>query len=159
MRRHGWWLAAALVTAAAAAWAVLKVWPVLYPEVAAVAALDPDCDLHQRPCDAHFPGGGRVQFALEPKSIPPLKPLRVQVRIADIEASGVEVDFTGVGMNMGFNRPRLQSTAAGRYEGEATLPVCVRERMDWEARVLVRTQRGLLAAPFRFSTFKQDAYR
>jgi hypothetical protein len=32
------------------------------------------------------------------------------------------------------------------------LPVCVRDRMTWEARVLLTTPRGLIDAPFRFTT-------
>jgi len=39
------------------------------------------------------------------------------------------------------------------FAGTGMLPVCVRARMTWEARVLLHTERGLLAAPFRFDTF------
>jgi hypothetical protein len=35
------------------------------------------------------------------------------------------------------------------------LPVCVRERMTWEARVLLHLPDGTLAAPFRFETTRR----
>jgi hypothetical protein len=34
------------------------------------------------------------------------------------------------------------------------LPVCVRDRMTWEARVLLQFPQRLLAAPFRFETLR-----
>jgi hypothetical protein len=34
------------------------------------------------------------------------------------------------------------------------LPVCVRDVMSWEAKILIRTQEGLTAAPFRFDTYR-----
>lgn len=38
------------------------------------------------------------------------------------------------------------------YQGTGMLPICVRERMTWEARVLLDLPDGLLLAPFRFET-------
>ena len=64
------------------------------------------------------------------------------------------MDFAGVSMNMGYNRPRLERTAPGRWEGEGMLSVCIRERMDWEARVLLYLPGKVLAVPFRFDTIK-----
>ena len=45
----------------------------------------------------------------------------------------------------------------GRYSADGILPVCVRNAMEWEAKVLVRTDEGLVAAPFRFITVKPGA--
>ena len=96
-----------------------------------------------------------MQFGLSPTTLPLLEPLAIDVRLDGLRTFGVEVDFAGVDMNMGHNRPSLRQEGEGRYVGTAILPVCVRYRMDWEARVLVRTRDGLVAAPFRFATFKQ----
>jgi hypothetical protein len=57
-------------------------------------------------------------------------------------------------MNMGFNRPTLQEQTPGHYSGEGRLPVCVRDAMEWEARVLIETDDGLVSAPYRFITVK-----
>jgi hypothetical protein len=93
-----------------------------------------------------------VTFGIEPRSIPVVKPLTLSVEMEGLEGERVEVDFAGVDMEMGFNRPQLSASGEGRYSGPGMLPVCVREVMEWEARVLIHTQSGILAAPFRFTT-------
>jgi hypothetical protein len=148
------WGIAGLLFAAVVATALYKAWPLLYPTLVEVADPDPTCDLHAGPCEVRFPAGSSVRFAIEPQSIPVVTPLRLAVRIEGLDARRVEVDFAGVDMNMGYNRVALQQIDAGHYEGQGTLPVCVRDRMDWEARVLVHTPEGILAAPFRFATYR-----
>ena len=64
----------------------------------------------------------------------------------------VVIDFSGVDMDMGYNRPLLQEATDGVFKGEATLPVCVTGRMTWQATVLVETGRTRIAVPFRFVT-------
>lgn len=96
----------------------------------------------------------------------------------------VEVDFDGVEMEMGFNRirlhpvdgnggvngngrpastriagdglPEVRAARSGpaQWRGQGMLPVCVRDRMTWEARVLLQYPQRLLAAPFRFETVR-----
>ena len=149
------WIASGGLFAALAAAALHVAWPLLNPEVVASAPLDPRCDLRQGPCTAVLPNGGKVGLGLAPSTLPLLEPLAIEVRLDGLRAFAVEVDFAGVDMNMGYNRPRLAAEGEGRYVGNTVLPVCVRQRMDWEARVLVRTPDGLMAAPFRFSTFKR----
>ena len=121
---------------------------------AAVAPLDSSCDLRAGPCTSPLPGGGSITFSLSPRSIPVMQPLLLEVVVDGIEANGAEVDFQGVDMNMGFNRPRLSAAGGGRFSGQGLLPVCVRDAMEWEARVLIESELGLLAAPFRFVTVK-----
>jgi hypothetical protein len=146
------WVIAGLLLVAVVAVAVYKAWPLLHPTLAEVAPLDPSCDLRAGPCDARFAGGGSVRFAIEPRSIPVVTPLRLVVQTTDFDVRAVEVDFAGVDMNMGYNRAALVPVGPGLYEGQGTLPVCVRARMEWEARVLVHTSDGISAAPFRFET-------
>ncbi len=132
--------------------AVIKVRPLLHPEPFLLAPLDPACDLAAGPCTAHFPGGGTATLEVEPRGIPPVAPLRIAVAIAGIAAGPVQVDFAGVDMDMGYNRVALSAVGPGRYNGQGMLPVCVRQRMAWEARVLIETPEGLLVAPFRFES-------
>lgn len=148
------WLIAGLLFAAVAVVAVYKVQPLLNPQIASLAPLDKACDLRAGPCSSTLPSGGRISLVIQPKAIPLIKPLKLQVEIEGINAQSVEVDFVGIGMEMGFNRPKLAPVAAGRFAGEGILPVCVRDAMEWEARVLVQSDRGLLAAPFRFITVR-----
>ncbi len=129
----------------------------LFPEIAESAPLDADCDLRASPCVAEFPGGGSIRFSIEPRSIPLVETLQLAVEAQGLEMQAVEVDFSGVDMNMGFNRVLLspgQGETAAIAAGQGILPVCVRNRMAWEAKVMVQTGRGLLMAPFRFETYR-----
>lgn len=146
------WTLPVLLAVAILAALLYKVWPLLYPTPVARAPLEPACDLRAGPCTAALPGGGGVRLAVEPREIPVMRPLRLDVAVADLDVRTVDVDFSGVDMNMGYNRVRLAQAEPGRFVGQATLPVCVRSRMTWEALVLLETPRGLLAAPFRFET-------
>ena len=135
--------------------AVYKAWPILFPRAFEIAPLDPNCDLRKGPCVSKLAGGGEISLSIEPRSLPVVQPLELRVEARGLQTTGVEVDFSGVGMNMGFNRPRLEPAGPpGRFAGAAMLPVCVRARMTWEAKVLVETPGGLVAAPFRFDTVK-----
>ncbi|WP_456373379.1 hypothetical protein [Thiolapillus sp.] len=123
------------------------------PPPAQLLPLD-DCDLHKGACSRTLPGGGEVIFAIEPRDIPLTRPLELIVQTKNLAVDKAEVDFSGVSMNMGYNRPLLQKVAEGRFEGEGLLPVCIRQRMDWEARLILRTDRGGFIIPWRFETVK-----
>lgn len=117
-----------------------------------VGAADGDCELRAGPCTARFAGGGEVTLDIAPRGIPLAAPLDLQVGVRGLTVSAAAVDFVGTDMYMGYNRPALTADGAGRFRGAGMLPVCIRNRMAWEARVLLTTPAGLLAAPFRFET-------
>jgi hypothetical protein len=129
-----------------------KLLPMLDPPVAVDVPLDKSCDLQKGACSSNLPGGGHVTFSIEPHPIPVLRPLKLEVTIQGIKAKKVDVDFTGVDMKMGFNRPQLQAVGNGRFGGETTLPICTRNSMAWRATLLVETDGKLVAMPFEFVT-------
>ena len=148
------WTIVALLTLVLLLSVSYKLKDMLKPGIAASAALDESCDLRKGACRSDLPGGGKVTFSIAPNDIPILRPLRLDVTVEGVDASKTEVDFTGIGMDMGYNRPKLEAVGKGHFIGKAILPVCVRSRMDWEARVLLQTDHGLIMAPFRFYTQK-----
>lgn len=148
------WAIAGLLLVAISGLAVYKVHPLLFPEILITAALDPDCDLRAGPCTSRLPDGASVTLSIEPRSLPVIKPLAFQVAVTGVTAKAVEIDFSGVDMNMGFNRPALAPSGEGQFSGNGMLPVCVRDAMEWEAKVLIHTDAGLVAAPYRFITVK-----
>jgi len=148
------WLGLAVLFAGILAALVYRVWPMLYPEAVERAPLNPDCDLRAGPCSVAFEDGSEVALSIEPRAIPLVKPLRLTVTLRGLEPDGVEIDFAGVDMNMGYNRIRLEPDGEGDYVGQGILPVCVRDRMAWEAQVLLATDAGYLVAPFRFDTYR-----
>ena len=131
-----------------------KLKDLLKPGVTLSAEVDPSCDLRSGACTLNLPTGGKVSFVISPNDIPILRPLELQVQTQGVEVSGVEVDFVGVDMEMGYNRSKLEAKDSNHYMGKAVLPVCVRSKMEWEARVLLQTREGLIMAPFRFYTLK-----
>lgn len=110
------------------------------------------CDLNTGPCHAELPGGGRLAFSITPRPVPALKTLGLEASVTGAPVQKVEVDFAGVDMKMGFNRPALNSTGPGTFSGQASLPVCTTGKMLWQATVLVDTGRQVIALPFRFET-------
>jgi hypothetical protein len=124
------------------------------PQVIATLPVDTQCDLHSSACITKLPQGGNISLNIEPRSIPLLKPLQLHVTTKGVDASKVEINFVGVNMNMGYNRPSLKKTKAENFVGKTTLPVCVRRRMDWEAQVLIHTPKGIVKVPFQFYTLR-----
>lgn len=129
-----------------------KLSPLLLPKADVTATAEPGCDLHKRACAATVPGGGRIELSIAPRPIPMVAPLQVEVTTAGLEPVKVEVDFAGVDMNMGYNRPELAAAGPGRFASEAMLPVCVTGKMAWQATVIVESGRQRIAAPFRFNS-------
>jgi hypothetical protein len=109
-----------------------------------------DCDLNRRSCSAELPGGGHLELSVDPRPIPTLRPLKLRLRLSGVEPTKAEMDFAGVAMNMGYNRPELKRVQPGRYEGETTLPACVSGSMEWQATVLIDAGGKVLSVPFRF---------
>jgi hypothetical protein len=111
-----------------------------------------NCNLNLQICAADLPGGGSIEFSVEPRPIPVVRPLALRIAVEGIEPEKIEVDFAGTAMNMGFNRPQLKRVASGRYEGQTTLPVCVSGGMEWQATVIVTAGGKVIALPFRFDS-------
>lgn len=109
-----------------------------------------DCDLRAGPC-RYARGGGVIAFAIEPRTIPLMQPLRLEVATEGLDADEVLVEIRGLNMDMGLNRTRLQRAADGWWRGETILPICSQRQMHWEAAVRL-TGRERLEIPFPFST-------
>ena len=118
------------------------------------ASIDESCDLRKDVCTSILPKGGKVHFSITPKDIKTSSSLSFQVKVEGVETSSVEVDLIGLNMEMGFNRPKLNKETSNIFKGPAILPICTENIMNWEANVLLQTERGLITAPFRFHTFK-----
>ncbi|MET0064915.1 MAG: hypothetical protein ABW076_01075 [Candidatus Thiodiazotropha sp.] len=150
-----YWIALGILLSAIFGVALHKAWPILFPTISQSADVDPQCDLRDGPCTTRFPNGAWVSFSIEPRDIPVVKPLQLQVVIQGLDADKVEVDFAGTDMNMGFNRVTLSpASEPGVYNSGGMLPVCVRDAMEWEARVLIATAQGLVSVPYRFITVR-----
>lgn len=147
-----WAVVGALAIAVAGVTGYKYLWPRLFPQPTVSAALDLKCDLQKGPCTSAIPGGGAVTFAIEPTPIMAMRELTLKVHAEGLNPDDVQVDFTGVSMNMGFNRFTLKAAGDGSYSGKAVLPICIRNRMSWKAKVMMETNRGLIVVPYQFDS-------
>jgi len=113
--------------------------------------MEDGCNLHERRCSAAVPGGGRVMLGIEPRPLAYGQPWRLTVTLEELAAEKVEIDFTGLDAPTSFNRVALAPAAAGSFEGEATLPMCAFEPIDWQATVLLGTGEKRRSVPFVFN--------
>lgn len=110
------------------------------------------CPLTSGSCTSQLPNGSRVKLSLSPAPIPLVKPLHITVSIEGIDASLIEVVFIGINMDMGFNRTKLNVDTPNQFSGIGMLPVCIQQKMRWEAQVVIQTKNDKLSVPFHFST-------
>ncbi|MFZ2973934.1 MAG: hypothetical protein WA049_14965 [Ferribacterium limneticum] len=129
-----------------------KLSPMLLPKADITVQPDPVCNLQREACTVALPSGGNVTLSMGTRPVPLVKPFEIQVATSGFSPARVEVDFSGIEMNMGYNRPQLAARGEGSYAAEATLPVCITGSMDWQATVLVETGSERVAIPYRFST-------
>lgn len=129
-----------------------KLSPVLLPKADLTVLPDPACNLQQQACAVALPNGGQVVLNMRTRPIPLVKPFEIEVATTGYTPARVEVDFAGIDMNMGLNRPQLKPGSDGRFVGDVTLPVCITGHMDWQATVLIETGSERIAVPYRFGT-------
>lgn len=109
------------------------------------------CNPSEQTCLVKLPRDGQIEFSVDPRPIPTLHPFVIQVQVSGIKPDKVEVDFSGIDMNMGYNRPQLTPVLPGRFEGGTSLPVCITGVMRWRATVLLESEGTAIAVPFQFS--------
>ncbi len=121
-----------------------------------IAQVSPDtsCDLQKNACRLTLPDGGSVTLDLQPKPIPLVQTIHINVTTQGIKPEAVSVDFKGTTMNMGPNNVALKADKDGLYSAKGMLPVCIRNSMQWQADVYLQTDKGIVVAPFIFTTHK-----
>ncbi|MGV6810339.1 MAG: hypothetical protein ACWA5U_10750 [bacterium] len=143
-----------------------KLWRLsLYPtdHFDYIASADEQCELRKQACYLTLPTGERVGLTVTPADLPLLTPLEWQVSLERMTAKQVVLDIVGLNMDMGYNRTTLTPatvTSAGVvapsaqvFRGQALLPICTLDTMQWEARLLIETHdQQRLLMPFRFQT-------
>ena len=110
-----------------------------------------DCDVLMSPCSSALPTGETVTLSLSSTLLPTMMPITIEVSTDKLEPLNIIVEFSGVTMFMGKNQPTLVRKDKYVYTGKTVLPVCSKMTMPWEATVYIDTERGRIAAPFRFS--------
>jgi hypothetical protein len=150
--RHRLCVAGVLIAFAASGYAGFRLWQWQQPPQIVSGAVAHDCDLNRAPCEASFPGGGRLRISVSPRPIPLITPVTVEVQLFGLHAEAVQIDLNSPDMNMGYNRHQLARKSGERFVGHTLLPVCIRDRMTWQLQATARTAEGPLGAIFQFET-------
>lgn len=116
-----------------------------------LVAPEPGCDLQQSRCTAALPGGtAELEFLTRP--IPLARPFQVVLDTRGVDALKVELDVSGMEMDMGYNRIPLNPVGQGRYTAEVIIPVCIMGKMTWRATAIIHTRGQRLSIPYEFIT-------
>lgn len=116
---------------------VARQWPVMFPD-ATVVQVDPACDLAAAACTTTLPDGGEVTLSITPRPIPLMETLQVSTQTRNTPWRVVQLDITGLNMEMGLNRTKLVAQQKNSTLGETVLPVCSQRRMHWQAELLMQ---------------------
>lgn len=109
-----------------------------------------ECDLQQGVCTADLGQGRRVALSMTPRPLLPARPLQIEVSVEGMAARQVDIEFSGVDMNMGLNQVSLAAAAPGSFLGQASLPVCTTGRMLWQANLRIVATDTTQTVGFRF---------
>ncbi|MEK6624234.1 MAG: hypothetical protein AABY86_04660, partial [Bdellovibrionota bacterium] len=150
--RDAFLLSGTLIAAASSGYVGWRLWqqPQSTPPVVQGEVMR-GCDLQRGPCTASFPGGGHLTLVMSPRPVTPGTRFRIEVKLDNLVASAVHVDLGSAVMYMGGHRQRLDARSDSLFAGQAMLPVCTRDHMDWRLTVTVRTRNGVLGARFDFA--------
>ena len=110
------------------------------------------CDISVQECSVQLPQGAQLTLSIDPRPIRAMQKLTIKVDITGngLDPRKVEIDFAGVDMNMGYNRPEL-SGGSRHFSGQTILPICITGTMTWKATVLITKDQEKIAIPFQFS--------
>ena len=114
--------------------------------------MEDGCSLHERRCSTPVPGGGRVMLGIEPRPLRYGPSWKMTVSFEETAAEKVEVDLTGLDAPTSYNRVALAAAKDGAFEGEAALPWCGFEPMEWQATLLLGSGDQRRSVPFVLST-------
>lgn len=82
-------------------------------------------------------GDKTITVDLGNEAIESMTEIPIRVRLDNMTADSLIVDFEGLEMYMGVVRTQLIANAPGVYQGTITLPECGTGKMLWRARAII----------------------
>ena len=144
------WAVLAFVALVGLGYMAAIAWSKLNPPPSFTAQMGPDCNLRMTACTADFGDGKIISLDMEPKTLPPMEPVRISVETSGMDPDHLTVAFTGVDMNMGLIKADMLDVGDGDFAGDAIIPICVSRQMTWQALVKAQGDDGLFGASFTF---------
>lgn len=110
-----------------------------------------DCNLQLGPCQFTDPQIGTMQITITPQPILANQKLNIKVTYEKDLIKDMKIDFYGINMNMGYNRPTLQKTG-DHFSGMGALPICTVKKMLWSITVLYTVEQKTYGKKFSLET-------
>ncbi len=129
----------------------------LYQNPDLTLSVDTECVLNDTVCETSLANSSTLSFSIGPKPILGASPLSFELSVENIDVQGAVLDLKGVSMNMGSYRYEFEPDGKGGFMVEGNLPVCVRNQMQWQADLWLKTsEQGLIKAPYLFTAYKSQ---
>lgn len=114
----------------------------------------PECDLQKQDCEFEHPLFGNVKVSITPRPIKMNVKQRILIESEKEMSTEGWVDFLGLEMDMGFNRPKLIPVSDKSMAATVVLPTCTQTKMTWKSTVILKSDKNY-GAPFKFRTIKE----
>lgn len=119
---------------------------------AVLVAQNSTCDLKKSSCIVTIDDGTVLEFEIEQKDIPLMKPLTFKLKSSNPKLENITLKLYATNMMMGTFELKFQNDGNGNYTTSTTLPTCAVGGMKWNADVQVSTFNKIIGARFQFET-------
>lgn len=119
---------------------------------AVLVAQNSTCDLKKSSCSVTIDDGTVLEFEIEQKDIPLMKPLTFKLKSSNPKLENITLKLYATNMMMGTFELKFHNDGNGNYTTSTTLPTCAVGGMKWNADVQVSTFNKIIGARFQFET-------
>jgi hypothetical protein len=110
------------------------------------------CDLKKSSCSVTLENGTILEFEIEQKDIPLMKPVTFKLKSSDVALDNITLKLYATNMMMGTFELKFKNDGNGNYSTTTTLPTCAVGGMKWNADVQISTFNKIIGGRFKFET-------
>lgn len=119
---------------------------------ASLVTQNDQCDLKQSSCVVTIEDGTVLEFEIEQKDIPLMKPLTFKLKSSNAKLDNITLKLYATNMMMGTYELKFNNDGNGNYSTTTTLPTCPVGGMKWNADVQIKSFNKIIGARFKFET-------
>ena len=118
---------------------------------------DEECELNSASCSTKLFTQSSISFAVEPHPINAVSPLTFTLETTHLTLNQAILYLSSLEMNLGRYRLKFTSRGENQYIATGHLPVCIRNKLQWQAEVWLETKyKGLIKVPYRFTVLSAE---
>ncbi len=109
-----------------------------------------NCSIMQDLCSVNISATASVSLDITPRGMPPTKSAIVTVKLKNIDAYSINLEFEGIDLDYHPPIIQLNNIDNKTYSGEVYLSLCTLEKTNWIAhlRVYTKTEVWKISYPF-----------